>query len=136
MTDFDLFGGALRPTQSSPKPGKTMSPRRSFAAQGGGSPREAAEALADIRDGRLGVLDNTGRVVRFIDHDQVRHGDNEGVVVALIRSGYVIEDDRGRVSCLHGAIRRPVIPLKLTGPGRVLLERWSALRGTGARRTE
>ncbi len=134
MTEPDLFGGTLRPTPTS-NCRKTVSPPRAFAVNEGGSPREAAEALADIHNGRLGVLDNTGRVVRFIDHDQVRHGHNDAVVTALVRAGYVTEDDSGRVSCLHGAIRRPVVPLQLTNRGRALLERWSALHGTGARRT-
>jgi hypothetical protein len=85
---------------------------------------------------RLGVLDNTGRVVRFTDHEQVRQARNDDVVTALIRSGYVTEDEKNRVSCRHGAVRRPVVPLALTRSGKALFERWAALQGTGARRTD
>lgn len=143
MTDSDLFGGALSPQQTTTRPGRPrrstrdtggQNPSRSFTTPGG-TPREAAAALADIHDGLLGVLDNTDRIVRFTEHDHVRQARNDDVIAALIRSGYVTENDQGRVSCRHGAVRRPVVPLMLTPSGRALLERWSALKGTGARRT-
>ena len=63
----DLFGGALRP-QPTPtrraKPTGDTAPSREFAKPAGGTPREAHDALADIHHGRLGVLDNTDRIVR------------------------------------------------------------------------
>ena len=133
MTDPDLFGGTLRPQ---PTPTRHTRPRKPTVAgrtpttPAGGTPREALAALADVHDGRLGVLDNTGRIVQFTEHDQVRQAHNDHVITALTRSGYVTENDKDRVSCRHGAIRRPVVPLKLTRAGRELLERWFALHGT------
>jgi hypothetical protein len=135
MSEPDLFGGTLQAPASAGTPGRaapgsSRSSSRSFAKPAGGTPREALDALADIHHGRLGVLDNTDRIVRFTDWEQVRQARNDDVIAALVRSGYVTENDKDRMSCLHGAVRRPVVPLTLTRTGRTLLERWSALQGT------
>ena len=129
----DLFGGTLHPHQTGTGRRRTnpeTASSRSFAKPAGGTPREALDALTDIHAGRLGVLDNTDRIVRFTDHGQVRQTRNDDVITALVKSGYVTENDKERVSCRHGAVRRPVVPLKLTRTGRTLFERWSALHGT------
>jgi hypothetical protein len=127
----DLFGGTLRPQQTTSQTRTRANPdtgrSRSFAKPAGGTPREALDALSDIHADRLGVLDNTDRIVQFTDYDQVRQARNDDVIAALVRSGYVTENDKERVSCLHGAVRRPVVPLTLTRTGRALLERWTAL---------
>jgi hypothetical protein len=94
----------------------------------GGSPVRVVGVLQDVRDGRLGVLDATGRVVEFYGDDQVRYSPDEDVTGGLIIQGYIAETgDRYRVTCRHGAIRRPVTPLRLTPDGKRLLLRWSSL---------
>jgi hypothetical protein len=44
------------------------------------------------------------------------------------RCGLLDDTDRGR----HGAIRRPVLPLRLTKSGRETLLRWSAYTPLGS----
>jgi hypothetical protein len=85
--------------------------------------------LGEINAGRYGVLDATDRVVWFVDDRQVRHSTDEDVVVALMAGGYVVEcADRYRASCRHGAVIRPVTPLRLTPAGRKPLDRWRSYK--------
>lgn len=94
----------------------------------GGSPARVVRVLQDIRDSRMGVLDNTDRIVEFCGDDRVRHSPDEDVAAALLAEGYAAErGDRHRVTCRHGAIARPVTPLRLTPDGKRLLLRWHAL---------
>jgi hypothetical protein len=38
---------------------------------------------------------------------------------------------RETISCLHGVVRKPVLPLRLTRRGRDMLQRWSNLTPLG-----
>lgn len=95
----------------------------------GGSPARAVRVMQDVRDGRLGVLDVSDRVVEFYgDGLQVRFFPDEDVAAALIAQRYVTGmGDRHRLNCRHGAILRPVTPLRLTPEGKRLLLRWASL---------
>jgi len=130
----DLFGGSLEPTDP-PRKTHARRPRsgsqgtRQFKKLAGGSPQRAAEILHEVKEGRYGVLDNTDRIVLFEDDRHVRHALDEDVIVSLISQGYVTEGKASdRVGCRHGAVIRPVMPIKLTNSGSLLLERWSALK--------
>ncbi|TQJ05446.1 hypothetical protein [Amycolatopsis cihanbeyliensis] len=88
----------------------------------------AVEVLAEIEQYRYGMLDDTDRVVVFEDTDRVRMALDEDAVHHLISQGYAQRcPARETVSCHHGAIRKPVTPLRLTKRGRTLLYRWSSL---------
>jgi hypothetical protein len=85
--------------------------------------------LTEIQHGRYGLLDDTDRVVIFEEDDRVRLALDEDTVLSLLAQGYLDRRPaRDTVSCLHGAVRRPVTGLRLTRRGRDLLARWSALR--------
>jgi hypothetical protein len=102
---------------------------RSRKALPGGSPQRAQEVLADIQTGRYGVLDSTDRVVVFEDEDHVRHSADEDVVASLMAAGYAVERAESyRVRCRHGAVLRPVTPLRITPAGRALLRRWQSYK--------
>ncbi|WP_209440791.1 hypothetical protein [Amycolatopsis thermoflava] len=89
----------------------------------------AQDVLAEVQDGRYGLLDDSDRVVLFEDTDRVRIATDEDTVHALMQGRYVERcPARDTVSCLHGVVRRPVSPLRLTRQGRNLLSRWSALK--------
>ncbi|NKQ57578.1 hypothetical protein HFP15_32420 [Amycolatopsis sp. K13G38] len=93
------------------------------------TPSVARDVLAEVQDGCFGLLDDSDRVVLFEDTDRVRVAIDEDTVHTLITGGYVERSPaRETVSCLHGAIRRPVSPLRLTKSGRSLLNRWSSLK--------
>jgi hypothetical protein len=122
----DLFGRAI-PEQTQPAASPVTG--RSRRAAAGGSASRAAEVLSEIAEGRYGVLDTSDRIVVFEEDDRVRHATDEDVIASLMSQGYVTEKGvRDTVSCRHGAIRRPVTPLRLTPRGRQLLSRWSALK--------
>jgi hypothetical protein len=98
-------------------------------ASPGGSPQRAQVVLAEIELGRYGVLDSTDRIVVFEDEDHVRHSADEDVVVSLMSAGYATERADGyRVRCRHGAVLRPVTPLRITPAGRALLRRWRSYK--------
>ncbi|MPZ00995.1 MAG: hypothetical protein GEU97_24130 [Actinophytocola sp.] len=86
------------------------------------------QVLTDAAAGRFGLLDYTERVVVFDDTDRVRLASEEDLVTSLMTSGHLEQHPRrDTVSALHGAIRRPVTPIRPTKTGRGLLARWSAL---------
>lgn len=120
-----------------PAPGVEGSAReRRVARDAGGSPQRAAELLGEVADGRFGLIDDTDRVVVFEDvtgsTGRVRHAVEEDAITALIRSGCVTTSGyRDRLFCLHGAIRRPVTPLRLTPRGDTYRHRWNALAPIG-----
>lgn len=131
---LDLFAStpapAPAPTRTTP-PVRERKPSRSQA----GNPAVATDVLAEVRDGRYGLLDDTDRVVVFEDTDRVRLALDEEILHHLISGGYVERcPARDTVSCLHGVIRRPVSPLRLTKDGRTLLHRWTAYTPLGGRR--
>jgi hypothetical protein len=128
-TQPDLFGNTASDRPAPAEPASRPAAPRAPRARSGGSPQMAAEVLAEVNDGRYGVLDTTDRVVVFEDSDRVRHAIEEDVIASLMAGGYVTQKGtRDTVSCHHGAIRRPVTPLRLTPRGRQLLSRWSALK--------
>ncbi|WP_101437480.1 hypothetical protein [Amycolatopsis echigonensis] len=103
--------------------------RRKDTGQGA-NPSVAKDVLAEVREGRFALLDDTDRVLVFEDTDRVRAALDEEVVLHLMSIGYVTQGgSRDTVSAMHGAIRRPVTPLKLTARGRTMLQRWSNLTG-------
>lgn len=121
-----LFGAQLPAT---PTPQRDAPPPRPRNARPAATPDVARDLLAEVQEGRYGLLDDTDRVVVFEDLDRVRVATDEDAVHALISGGYVQRGPaRETVSCHHGAIRRPVSPLRLTRQGRALLHRWSALK--------
>jgi hypothetical protein len=123
---LDLF---TTPGRSAPAPARACLPPRTRATRTPATPAVAQDVLVEIVDGRYGLLDDTDRVVVFEDTDRVRLAVDEDVVHTLTSQGYVqAHPPRDTVSCLHGAIRKPVTPLRLTASGRRLLARWSALR--------
>ncbi|WP_134661664.1 MULTISPECIES: hypothetical protein [unclassified Amycolatopsis] len=126
-----LFGTV--PAASAPQSGRQCPPARASRRKDtgqGANPLVAKDVLAEIRDGRFALLDDTDRVLVFEDTDRVRTALDEDVVHHLISVGYVAPGgSRDTVSAMHGAIRRPVTPLKLTARGRTMLQRWSNLSG-------
>ncbi|SFJ41400.1 hypothetical protein SAMN05421835_105144 [Amycolatopsis sacchari] len=123
---LDLFGP--QPV-SAPVPGRACPPPRSPRRAASVTPTVAHDVLAEIQEGRYGALDDSDRIVVFEDTDRVRLATDEDTVHELLTGGYVQRcPPREAVSCLHGAIRRPVAPLRLTRQGRALLHRWSALK--------
>jgi hypothetical protein len=123
MTDqLGLFGTNPEPAPPAAAPAR---PRRSRST---GTPEVAAEVLADVHHGRYGLLDDGDRYVVFEDDTRVRLAAEENVLASLAEGGYVERRPiRDTVSCRHGAIRRPVTPLRLTKRGHALMNRWGAL---------
>lgn len=128
MTDqLSLFGSApaapVVPVRSCPPV------RQRGTSPRGQTPQVATEVLAEVRDGRYGLLDDTDTVMVFTDDQHVRKALDDTVVHHLITAGLVRRGaNRETVSCLHGVVRRPVTPLSLTRRGREQLARWTALR--------
>ncbi|MGW5054733.1 hypothetical protein [Actinokineospora sp. NPDC004072] len=88
-----------------------------------------AEVLENVHHGHLGMLDASDRVVVFEDDDRVRLSADEDIVLSLLAQRYVERrPPRDTATCLHGAVRKPVSPLRLTRSGLSLRARWSALR--------
>lgn len=115
---------APAPVRDGPPPRTGRKPARPQV-----TPSVAQDVLAEVQEGRYGVIDDSDRVVVFEDTDRVRVAIDEDTIHTLFGGGYVERcPARETVSCLHGAIRRPVSPLRLTKSGRSLLNRWSALK--------
>lgn len=123
---LDLFGAAPKPAPaSSDRSGPPPRPRR---ARSSGRPEVAADVLAEVHQGRYGLLDDSDRYVVFEEDDRVRLAADDTVLASLANGGYVERRPvRDTVSCRHGVIRKPVTPLRLTKRGHHLLNRWTAL---------
>ncbi|WIX81715.1 hypothetical protein QRX50_13605 [Amycolatopsis carbonis] len=125
---FGLFGGVA----SAPPPasGRQCPPAKSRKPRGGhvGNPLVAKDVLAEVQEGRFALLDDTDRVVVFEDTNWVRVALDEDIVLHLLSIDYIRRGPaRDTVTAYHGAVRRPVTPLKLTPRGRSMLQRWSNL---------
>lgn len=127
----DLFGTPATPVAAPARPAPPVR-HRTPARSRAGTPAVATDVLAEVRDGRYGLMDDTDRVVVFEDGDHVRLALDEEIIHHLITGRYIERGPaRDTVSCLHGVIRRPVSPLRLTKDGRTLLGRWSAYTPLG-----
>lgn len=123
---LDLFDTPQTSTRTPARPAPPVRDRKSARSQAG-NPAVATDVLAEVRDGRYGLLDDTDRVVVFEDTERVRLTLDEEIIHHLMSGGYIERcPAREAVSCLHGVIRRPVSPLRLTKDGRTLLHRWTA----------
>ncbi|MDQ3402240.1 MAG: hypothetical protein M3548_02455 [Actinomycetota bacterium] len=92
------------------------------------TPQAAGEVLADVHLGKFGMLDDSDRVVLFEDPGRVRFAAEEDVALSLLQQRFIErQPPRDTESCLHGVIRKPVTPLRLTKSGRALLNRWASL---------
>ncbi|MEU4675168.1 hypothetical protein AB0F91_46340 [Amycolatopsis sp. NPDC023774] len=92
----------------------------------------AKDVLAEVRDGRFALLDDTDRVMVFEDTDRVRFALEEDIVLHLMSIDYIQRGaGRDEVFAYHGAIQRLVTPMKLTAKGRTMLQRWANLAGLG-----
>jgi hypothetical protein len=121
---FGLFGAQPAPAEERDCP----APRRRRKRGRAETPGFAQEALAEVQEGRYGLLDDTDRIVWFEDASHVRLAHDEEIVAGFIRQRYVERCPvRDTLITRHGAIRRPVLPLRLTKDGRALLSRWAAL---------
>lgn len=119
-----LFGTSADPDPAPPGTARAR-PRRSRST---GRPEVAADVLADVHHGRYGLLDDGDRYVVFEDDTRVRLAPEDNVLASLAANGYIERRPaRDTVSCKHGAIRRPVTPLRLTKSGQALMHRWAAL---------
>jgi len=134
---LDLFGSPVAAPSSRQQQHRPQRPTRSRRPQNSARPEVAADVLADVHHGRYGLLDDGDRYVVFEDDTKVRLAPDDNVLASLVANGYVERRPaRDTVSCKHGAIRRPVTPLRLTKSGHALMHRWSALApyGTDKRR--
>lgn len=124
MADHDSAPTEMRQSRPAPPPrgrGKTHSQA--------GHPAVVLDVLTELEHGQYGMLDDSDTVVIFEDDDRVRAALDEDAIQHLLGQGYVERcPARERVSCHHGAIRKPVQPLRLSKRGRSLLNRWSALQ--------
>jgi hypothetical protein len=92
----------------------------------------AKDVLAEVREGRFGLLDDTDRVMVIDGDGHCRTALEEDIVMHLVSIGYVERSPaRDTISCLHGVVRKPVLPLRLTRRGRDMLQRWSNLANLG-----
>jgi len=130
MTEqLDLFDPSTpsAPDAVESQPCPAPRPRRQRRGSTPG-PEVITQVLAETTAGRFGLLDDSERVVVFEEPDRVRLAGEEDLVTGLMASGRLERHPRrDTVSALHGAIRRPVTPLRPTRAGRGLLARWSAL---------
>lgn len=116
------------PTSSRSQPPARGRARKSRSSSMG-NPALVVDALTEVRDGRFGLLDDTDTCLVFEDHDRVRIAQDDALLASLRSQGFIeLSPPRDTVSCLHGARRRPVTPLRLTRRGRDLLHRWSSLK--------
>ncbi|MFD9893536.1 hypothetical protein ACFWY9_29685, partial [Amycolatopsis sp. NPDC059027] len=105
---------------------------RKSASRGPANPLVAKDVLAEVQQGRFGLLDDTDRVVVFEERDRIRYAQDEDIVVHLMSIGYIERRPaRDTVDALHGVVRRPVLPLRLTRAGRGKLQRWANLSPLG-----
>ncbi|WP_329054967.1 hypothetical protein OG738_16680 [Amycolatopsis sp. NBC_01488] len=115
---------------AAPSAGRACPPARGRRKPLGspGNPLVAKDVLADVRDGKFGLLDDTDRVMVIDGDGHCRAAQEDDLVMHLVSIGYVERSPaRETVSCLHGVVRRPVLPLRLTRRGRDMLQRWSNL---------
>jgi hypothetical protein len=122
-----LFGSPA--PAPAPAPGRACPPARGRRKPGSvGNPLVAKDVLAEVLDGKFGLLDDTDRVVVLDGEGHCRAALEEDIVLHLVSVGYVDRHPyRERISCLHGVVRKPVLPLRLTRRGRDMLQRWSNL---------
>jgi hypothetical protein len=128
---FDMFAGPEQSTDQGTRQCRrpAPAPRGRTRSRQPITPDRVVPALADVHEGRFGLLDDTDRVMVFEDHDRVRAALDDDLIGSLMWQGYVERrPHRDTVSCRHGAIRRPVTPLRLTKQGHTLLARWGALK--------
>lgn len=131
---IDMFADSAAPAPSCVQQNHRPAPptrgrSRSHAPM---TPDRVVPILADVHQGRFGLLDSTDRVMVFEEHDRVRAALDDDLVTSLLRQGYIERrPQRDTVSCFHGAIRRPVSPLRLSKQGHILLARWGALKPLG-----
>ncbi|GAA3044514.1 hypothetical protein [Actinokineospora globicatena] len=124
---LDMFATPDTPPIPTPAPAPAVPGTRS-RKQRPMRPQVAADVLAEIHHGKLGALDDSDRIVVFEDDDRVRVSLDEDTALHLLAQHYIERGPaRDRVSCLHGVIRKPVTPLRLTKTGHALLKRWSVL---------
>lgn len=126
-----LFG---TPAPAPPSTGRACPPARGRRKASGtpGNPLVAKDVLADVRDGKFGLLDDTDRVMVITGDGHCRAALEEDIVMHLLSIGYVERSPaRETVSCLHGVVRKPILPLRLTRRGRDMLQRWSNLTPFG-----
>ncbi|WP_156755001.1 hypothetical protein [Actinokineospora pegani] len=116
-------------TPAPPAPEPTPIPRRRRPPRTP-NPKAAQEILDFATTGRLGVLDDSDRIVAINrDDDRAREVPDSDTVHALIASGYLEPGpNRDVVDARWGITRKPVTPLRLTKTGRALLGRWAALK--------
>lgn len=127
---LDLFGASTAPA---PTAQREQPPAKTRGAHPHVTPAVALDVLAEIDERRYGLLDDTDRAVVFDEPDRVRHALDEDTIAHLVAQGYAERcPARETVSAHHGAIRRPVSPLRLTKRGRTLLARWAALKPIGS----
>ncbi|WP_410642663.1 hypothetical protein [Amycolatopsis sp. lyj-346] len=122
---FDLPAPAPEPTA-----GRACPPARGRRKATGSpaNPLVAKDVLADVREGKFGLLDDTDRVMVLDGDGHCRAAGEEDIVMHLMSVGYVERGPaRETISCLHGVVRKPVLPLRLTRRGRDMLQRWSNL---------
>ncbi|MFI5589829.1 hypothetical protein ACIA5G_32600 [Amycolatopsis sp. NPDC051758] len=127
-----LFG---TPTPAPPPaPGRACPPARGRRKTLGtpGNPLVAKDVLAEVHDGRFGLLDDTDRVMVLDGEGHCRAAQDDDIVMHLMSIGYIERSPaRETISCLHGVVRKPVLPLRLTRRGRDMLQRWSNLTPLG-----
>lgn len=125
--DDDLKPPPPRVSRSTP-PTRGRGKTRSKA----GHPAVVTEVLTELEYGRYGLHDQSDTVVIFEDHDRIRVALDGDAVLNLIQQGYAERcPARDEVWSLHGVVRKPVVPLRLTKRGRTLLMRWTALKPLG-----
>jgi len=105
---------------------------RKKASGGTGNPLVAKDVLAEVRDGRYGLLDDSDKVVVIEEGERARPALDEDIVHHLIANGYIARCRPGHtMTCVYGIKRSPVLPLQLTGRGKAMLHRWSNLQPLG-----
>lgn len=125
---LDLLGTAPAPVVRPVRQYPPARGRRSGLAAA--NPQMVKDVLAEVQLGRFGLLDHTDRIVVFEEAYQVRGALDEDLVHHLLRTGYIDRcPARDTITCRHGAVRKPVLPLRLTRSGRETLHRWTALHG-------
>ena len=130
---FDLFPAP--PPAPAPTAARACPPVRGRRKPGSvGNPLVAKDVLAEVRESRFGLLDDTDRVMVLDGEGHCRAALEEDIVMHLVSIGYIERSPaRDTISCLHGVVRKPVLPLRLTRRGRDMLQRWSNLAPLEAR---
>ncbi|TKG57847.1 hypothetical protein [Prauserella endophytica] len=128
---LDLFGEAS--AAPAPRPARQCPPTRGRSTRKPpANPLVAKDVLAEVQLGRFGLLDDTDRVMVFDDEGHVRAALDEDIVHHLLSGGYVERcPPRDTLTRLHGVVRKPVLPLRLTKTGRAMLQRWANLHPLG-----